>query len=433
MNPATVSLIERLGIALIHSLWQGSLVGIGLLTALVALRRARSQVRYLTCCLALIVTLLLPIGTFLAVSADGRATNQHSSDERSSRDSAFVVSAATALEAAVSLLPVEPLSGTSEPPLSYNGEEEHVAAARGENDAQTMGLRDFRWLSPHAEQLLLAIVAAWSVGVFVLSCRLLGGYVVARGLTRRLVAPLDDAWQARVKTLAARLGVRTSIELWQSASIEVPAVLGCFRPVILVPVEILTGLSVAQVEAILAHELAHVARYDFLVNAVQCVIETLLFYHPCVWWISARIRAEREHCCDELAVMACGDSLVFARALTRLEELRPPARLAVALTSGGTLLGRIRRIVGQPRAGDVIGGWLTGTLAIALPLAVGGTWAWGRAENEKPAANATVAEGRADKKAISRAAAENAAKTIDTVDAKDRSHDAPWRVTDELF
>ena len=98
--------------------------------------------------------------------------------------------------------------------------------------------------------------------------------------------------------------------------------IGWLRPVILFPASALTGLSAEQLEALLAHELAHIRRYDYLVNLLQTTVETLFFYHPAVWWVSAQVRQEREHCCDDLAVAACGDVLTYARALTALEQLR---------------------------------------------------------------------------------------------------------------
>jgi len=96
---------------------------------------------------------------------------------------------------------------------------------------------------------------------------------------------------------------------------------------------------------VLAHELAHIRRHDFIVNLMQSVVETLLFYHPAVWWISQQIRVEREHCCDDLAVAVFGDPLQYARALTRFEELRITAAQTALAANGGSLLGRIRRLV----------------------------------------------------------------------------------------
>jgi hypothetical protein len=136
------------------------------------------------------------------------------------------------------------------------------------------------------------------------------------------------------------------VQLLESAAVEVPTVIGWLRPVVLLPAATLTGLSTEQMEMILAHELAHIRRNDFFVNLMQAVVETLLFYHPAVWWISHRIRVEREHCCDDVAVSVSGKPLVYARALTRLEELRVEDTQAFVAANGGSLIGRIRRLAG---------------------------------------------------------------------------------------
>ena len=120
--------------------------------------------------------------------------------------------------------------------------------------------------------------------------------------------------------------------LLESSRVAVPLVVGWLRPAILVPVAALSGLTALEMEAILAHELAHIRRHDYLVNLVQCLIETLMFHHPATWWISGVIRREREHCCDDIAVLACRDRVVYARALAAMEGLRSPC---VLLVSGG--------------------------------------------------------------------------------------------------
>jgi hypothetical protein len=148
----------------------------------------------------------------------------------------------------------------------------------------------------------------------------------------------------------------------------VPTVVGWLRPVILVPTAALTGMSTQQLEAILAHELSHVRRHDYLVNLMQTLVETMLFYHPAVWWVSNRIRDERENCCDDVAVQACGDAVLYARALTRMEELRcsPLQPGLVMAADGGSLVQRVRRLVGRggepaaPGAGVVVGAVLIG-------------------------------------------------------------------------
>jgi ankyrin repeat protein len=130
----------------------------------------------------------------------------------------------------------------------------------------------------------------------------------------------------------------------ESALVEVPTLIGWLRPTILVPASVFIGLTPDQLEAILAHELAHVRRYDYLVNLFQTLIETILFYHPAVWWISRKLREERENCCDDIALEVMQDRLVYASALAQLEAGRG---MPLALTaSGGSLLHRIRRIAG---------------------------------------------------------------------------------------
>ena len=127
-----------------------------------------------------------------------------------------------------------------------------------------------------------------------------------------------------------------------------PTVIGWSKPVILLPATALSGLSAQQLEALLAHELAHVRRNDYVINLLQALIETLLFDHPAVWWLSRRIRIEREHCCDDLAVQVCGDELSYAKALVALEELRGPRMTLAVSAAGGSLLGRIKRLVTRP-------------------------------------------------------------------------------------
>src|SRR5262249_16695356 len=129
---------------------------------------------------------------------------------------------------------------------------------------------------------------------------------------------------------------------------ESPSVVGWIRPVILLPTATLMGLTPLQLEAILAHEIGHIRRYDYLINMLQMVVETLFFYHPAVWWISRRIRVERELCCDDLAVRFSGNALRYARALTTLEKLRSRVPRVAMASTGGPLLYRIQRLVGVP-------------------------------------------------------------------------------------
>ncbi len=203
------------------------------------------------------------------------------------------------------------------------------------------------------EKILSWLVGFWLVGVIILSNRLLLGWASVRRLKRNQVWVLDSSWQEKLPALKRGLGLRRMVGLFQSALVEVPTVVGWLRPVILLPASSLTGLTTGQLEAVLAHELAHIRRHDYLINWLQSLLETLLFYHPAVWWISQRVREERENCCDDVAVAWCGNRVDYAQALATLEELRPaPVRWALG-AGGGNLLHRVRRLLGlsadQPR------------------------------------------------------------------------------------
>ena len=155
----------------------------------------------------------------------------------------------------------------------------------------------------------------------------------------------DARWQGVLTDLTERMKVSRPVRLLQCATAKAPVVLGWLRPVILVPPSAVAGLTPDQLEAVLAHELAHIRRGDYLVNLAQTMAETLLFYHPAVWWLSARIRMEREHCCDDLAVAAIGDRVGYARTLAMLEEFRGQTVQPVISWGGGTLLARVRRLI----------------------------------------------------------------------------------------
>ncbi len=191
------------------------------------------------------------------------------------------------------------------------------------------------------------------------------------------VSPVAAEWQRALNELIHRMRVAAPIRLLASELAAAPAVVGWLRPVILMPVEALAGLPIEKVRAVLAHELAHIRRHDYPVNLLQSVVETVLFYHPAVWWISAQVRAEREACCDDMTVAATGDVLVYASALADLASRRRARLQAVLAASGGSLVNRIRRLVGepQPESHDLSGPgvawalsvlWLAGIGAAAL-------------------------------------------------------------------
>ena len=207
--------------------------------------------------------------------------------------------------------------------------------------SQALGAADGAPASP----LLNGLVVLWFIGVAALSLRVAGGWYVADSLRRRDVSPLPPALRARFERLRSSLGISRPVQFLQSAIVNAPAVVGWLRPVVLIPISAVVGLSPAQLEAVIVHELAHIRRFDALANLLQMAVETMLFYHPAVWWISRRIRVEREHCCDDVAVNMSGDALDYAKALASLEEWRGLPLPALA-ANGGVLKHRISRLLG---------------------------------------------------------------------------------------
>jgi beta-lactamase regulating signal transducer with metallopeptidase domain len=199
------------------------------------------------------------------------------------------------------------------------------------------------WLVPSAAILWMTGVALSLVGIS-------RQWQRARLLTRQDVSDAGEPVGAIVSELLSRLGVQDGVHVRQSGQAAVPMVLGCLRPVVLIPAHTAADLSVDQLRAILAHELAHVRRRDYLANVLQVFAETLVFHHPAARWVSRRVRTEREYCCDDVAVSVGANRADYARALAALEDARADCRLAVAAGSG-TLLDRIQRIVGHPRPG----------------------------------------------------------------------------------
>lgn len=197
------------------------------------------------------------------------------------------------------------------------------------------------WVQPR----LPWILGLWLAGVALLSLRAAGSWLWLQGLRKTGTWAGNSEAQAQFQVLAQRLGVRRAVAFLESVRVASPFSMGLFKPVVLVPLGFFTHLDSLAAEAVLAHELAHIRRLDALVNGVQCLIETLLFFHPAVWWISRQVRTERECCCDDEAVLACGDALLYVETLSRLDALRGrPLSLAQG-ARGGNLMERITRLL----------------------------------------------------------------------------------------
>ena len=289
---------QALTTALLHFIWQGIAGALLLGLVLVFLRRSSANSRYLASCIALAVLAVAPIVTVVTVYPVSSATEQASTSVSAGSVSVLVGS-----------LPRNTISRAS------------VETIDG-------------WILP-----------LWSAGVFVFALRLAWASGHASSLRRRGVEA-DSSLQTMIAGLADRLGVRRKLQVLVSSVTDVPSVVGWVRPVILLPAAVAVGLTPQQLEALLAHELAHIRRHDYFVNILQMVVETVLFYHPAVWWVSSRIRHERELCCDDIAVGSCGNAIAYARALAQLERLRPAAPTLAMGSAGGPLYLRIQRLLG---------------------------------------------------------------------------------------
>ncbi len=225
---------------------------------------------------------------------------------------------------------------------------------------------------------------AWLGGVGIMATRLGLGWAWLLRLRSREAEPATAPWQARLDDLALRLGVQRGVRLLSSLRVTTPMVVGWIKPAVLIPASAFLGLSPEALEAVLAHELAHVRRLDFLFNLLQNLLETLLFYHPATWWLGSQIRQEREHAADDLAIALAGGPLRYARALADLEALRslPSTSLQLApAATGGHLMNRIRRILLPPAPLPTARAGLLTALAVA---ALGACTAVGFAEEAKP-------------------------------------------------
>jgi hypothetical protein len=213
------------------------------------------------------------------------------------------------------------------------------------------------------------VILCWSGGAALMALRLLLGLAWVRSRTRSGAFRADPGWQAVLDRLAVRMGLGRKVILGLVDELASPVTAGCLRPLVLVPASLATGMAPQLLEALLAHELAHVRRHDYLVNLVQSAIEILLFYHPAVWWLSHRIRIERELIADDLAASALGEPRRLALALSELDlfQLSPPQLAPGA--HGGKLMSRIKRLV-RPQAESLVGSlsWKLALPALGLAL-----------------------------------------------------------------
>jgi beta-lactamase regulating signal transducer with metallopeptidase domain len=297
-----MSLLSAFTWSLLQFIWQGAFLAMVLAVGLKISKRSSPRLKYGICCIALAAMALCPVFTCARFELARPVISGYG----------HIVSTGSAT-----------LLGVGQEPIH--------------NQLASL----ISWTDRH----ILAILALWAIGVLLFYARILVSIVKAHRLTAGSLDAVPDALQSLTNLLASRLKLVVPPRLVCCNQVTAPSVVGWRKPVILLPSSSLASLSVQQTETILAHELAHIRRGDYLVNLLQAAVEALLFYHPAIGWVSRHIRREREHCCDDLALSVTGSALAYAKALTVLEEQRSPAQIEFSLgTSGGDLSMRIKRL-----------------------------------------------------------------------------------------
>ena len=309
-----------LGWTLLHFCWQGTAVAVAYAVVDRMTSRAQSQVRYAVALAALILMPVIVIATFAEEMR--AATPVHFVGQSSTQ--AFLKEK----------VDVRPRAVLHEIPLASSLEEPSD------------------WLTMRAEQLLPWVDALWFVGVFLLAIRSLGGWLQLERVRRRARNMVPEELELGFRRICKQVHVGRSVVLRVSNEVISPLAMGVWKVTVILPVSAVLGLPREELEAVMAHELGHIRRWDYLWNLLQMVVESVLFFHPAVWWLSRTVRERREVCCDEIAVRSCAGAAVYARALLLLEEQRTvQLRLSMALNGcGGSLLGRVRKVLGEDMA-----------------------------------------------------------------------------------
>ncbi|MDB5240339.1 MAG: hypothetical protein JWP57_964 [Spirosoma sp.] len=359
---------NALGWTLLHALWQGFALVLPTAVILHLLQNRSSDIRYRMGVLALLAQVLLSIATF-----------------------------AWSYEPAVTIVNID-----NSPVMSV------TLSMRWHALSQTLGHQPLPWHQQAKQFLqihLSQFVFIYLIGVTLFGIRLAGGWVYLQRLSQTAAKPVDKRWASITNTLRSAMVIKAVVQVRESARIIVPMVVGTVKPVLLLPLGLATHLSIQEVEAVLAHELAHIKRHDYAVNLLQSLVEVLFFFHPALWWLSGRVREEREHCCDDLAVLVIGgDGRILAQALARVEEIRltqsaPTPALAMAFASQRQhLLHRVHRMLGVPTRPFVSNSRLA-VLTVSTVLLVGASvYAMQKHEEQHPQPKPRVAKSQSTRK-----------------------------------
>ena len=280
-------IIKAIGWTIFHSVWQGIVIAIILGALLLLTSKKSARLRYNISVAAMFLFFFISLGTFL---------HFYESPKDQSADNLIVVS-----------------NNTIQSESASDGVSSII------DNAKTNLPKIFE---SYFENNLSLVVTFWFVGFIIFSLRFIGGAFYVQRLKTTGLNSLDADWHKRLSHLRDQLNLNQTVLISESTQVNVPITIGHLKPIILFPLGMISGLPQDQIEAIISHELAHIKRYDFLINMIQTFIETLFFYHPVVWWLSSLINAERENCCDDIAIQTCGDAVSYSKALYNIQQIR---------------------------------------------------------------------------------------------------------------
>ncbi|MEM6765690.1 MAG: M56 family metallopeptidase [Bacteroidota bacterium] len=346
---ATVPYGQALGWTLLHSVWQFTLISLAARLMLVLIPRTLPNMRYMVLLASLGAGVLWSVSTWTVEYEIAKHRSTHLDSGLNEQE-----------------LAVNPDGQTGN---LATGEEVFHASDVNES-ASWLPMFDRAMITAKLGPYLPIISFGWYIGVFIMSIYTLVGFFYLYKLKTRDILLPDAKWKALFEEFTAKMGVFKEVEFLLTEKLQEPVTFYLLRPVVLVPLSVCTGMNPKQVEVLVLHELAHIRRNDFWVNLVQSVIEILYFFHPAVWWISGKIREEREHGCDDMVLKVQKDPMIYAEALTKLKVSfrSPKTRLAMAAKSKHSAFSqRIFRLFGQY---DQKSQFLKGSL-IALLLLMG--------------------------------------------------------------
>ena len=338
------NIVEALGWTIIHSLWQGAIFAIALGLLLVFTNRYSSLTRYLMSIFILLLFVTATLITFmLKVDLQNVA---------SSKSTPFTQ---------VNINLNEPKTQPDEP-ANYPIEQEFIQA----NDEFSILITTKIYFERH----IPLIVTLWLLGILIFTLRFLGSLAYIQRMRSYQTNVFPTYWIEQANLFVNQIGLTKKVKFVSSNIALTPMAMGVFKPAVIIPAKLFTGLTEEQMKAILIHELAHIKRNDFLVNILQSIVEILFFYHPGVWWISTVIRNERENCCDDITVSLTGEKIEYAKTLIQLQtESQQSLNPALGLTGLSYKFShRIKRLFNQPTVfADYREGFFT---AIILVLGV---------------------------------------------------------------